>query len=475
MKKLIFSAFAFMLVFAACKKDDNPAPSAVADIISFSINNVNGTITGTDILVVLSDTVQIDSLVPVIVVSEKATVNPLTNVVKDFTAPVKYTVTAEDGTTKKTYTVSVLALSDGIGSVKKIWSKNSNDPNWQMHNHAEPSLALWGENLVMVQLNSYGSTEYKLRVFNKNTGDALVGTSIKLTDASGNAVAGGPALTTDADHTTLISCNLAAVGADFSIWKWTSLSTTPAKMLTCNNEWDNRFAAAPGDWASAWVGRQLTVKGNLETDAYIYATPSFSNTVLRWKVTNGAVTSQTPEKLLISGMNNSNWEVNAGVAAFDNTAGSKLLVSGTLCGTMLVNSSRSVEWSLDRAFGENACEFLKFNGKDYFSTLQLDAYAGATDDNVPGAWADIFNLAETAADPANAWPASFKETTVNYSKVMQADGPKVYFDNCKESADLICHEQTVTGLIHTLRVYVLGTNCGVACYELSNLAAGSAK
>lgn len=476
MKKLLFFALAFTLLLNACKKDDEPAASSAADITSFVISDVIGTINGTNITVILPDTARIDSLVPVIKVSDGASINPKTDVLQDFSTPVVYTVTAADGATKKTYTVTALAISDGIGSVKLIWTKGSNDANWELHNHAEPSLALWGENLVMVQLNGYGSTEYKLRVFNRNTGDALAGTNINLLDIDGNAVAGGPALTTDSDHSTLISCNLAEVGQDFSIWKWNSITAVPEKILTWTNDVDNSFAEATG-WANAWVGRQLTVKGDLETTAYIYATPSFSNVVLRWKVVSGALTSQTPEKFLISGMNNSNWEVNAGVAAFDNTENSKLLVSGTLCGTMLVDASHNVEFSIDRAFGENACEFLNFNGKDYFSTIQLDAYAGdgATDDNVNGGWADIFDLAATTADPVNAWPESFKETTVNFHQVLEADGSRLYSSNLNESADIIIGEELVNGPIHTLKIYILGTNCGVACYELSNLASGLVK
>jgi len=53
----------------------------------------------------------ITALVPNITMSEKATVSPASGVAQDFTNPVIYTVTAEDGTTA-TYTVTVAILDE---------------------------------------------------------------------------------------------------------------------------------------------------------------------------------------------------------------------------------------------------------------------------------------------------------------------------------------------------------------------------
>lgn len=479
MKKLFYLFLAMGFLFVACNDDDDdkkkPVPkSSEAEITSFVINGVEGTIEGTNIKVILPDTVKIDSLIPVITLSDSATVSPASGELQDFTSPVTYTVTAEDGETKKTYTATALAVSDGIGSVTQKWSKNSNDAGWELHNHAEPCIAVWNEYLAMVQLNAYGSTEYKIRLFDKNTGDPIE-QAVVVTDADENPVAGGPGLTSDDDKSTLISCNLAGVGADFSIWKWTDATAVPEKMLTWTNDIDKSFAEAKGDWADAWVGRKLSVAGDLEGSAFIYATPSFSNTVLRWEVSQGEVVSDVPTKIVISGMANSNWEVLCGVDAQDATANANLIVSGVLCGTMYTDASGSVEWDIARAYGENTTAFMEFNGNQYFGTMQLDAYSGAdaTDDNVTGAWVDVFNLEATAADPDNYWPESWNEIAVNFSKVLDAEGNLSYQNNVNATADFDFEEEVVEGDVRTMKVYVLGTNCGVACFELSNLAAGS--
>lgn len=85
-------------------------PSSEKDILTFTladqtgpavIDNANHTIA---IEVALS--VNRNSLVPTITTSEYSTINPLSNVAKDFTNPVNYTVTAENATTQ-VWTVTV--------------------------------------------------------------------------------------------------------------------------------------------------------------------------------------------------------------------------------------------------------------------------------------------------------------------------------------------------------------------------------
>ena len=50
---------------------------------------------------------EIKTLIPTITISEKATISPATGVATDFTNPVKYVVTSEDGIYTKEYTVSI--------------------------------------------------------------------------------------------------------------------------------------------------------------------------------------------------------------------------------------------------------------------------------------------------------------------------------------------------------------------------------
>ena len=74
------------------------------DITSFSINGRVGVITDQTILVQMHLTTNVTSLTPNVVVSSLATYTP--SGAQDFTNPVNYIVTAQDGT-QKTYTVTV--------------------------------------------------------------------------------------------------------------------------------------------------------------------------------------------------------------------------------------------------------------------------------------------------------------------------------------------------------------------------------
>ena len=69
-------------------------------------NNVYGTISGTDVIVEVPFGTTSNNLIPSIEVSTDASVNPDTGISKDFSNPVSYIVTAEDGSTK-TFTVNV--------------------------------------------------------------------------------------------------------------------------------------------------------------------------------------------------------------------------------------------------------------------------------------------------------------------------------------------------------------------------------
>ena len=96
-------------------------PNTETDITGFSLAEQTGpsTINRTDHTIdieVVSGT-DLTSLVPAIAVSPGATVDPADGVSRDFTDPVEYLVTAEDGITTQTWTVTVsVARAVGIGT-----------------------------------------------------------------------------------------------------------------------------------------------------------------------------------------------------------------------------------------------------------------------------------------------------------------------------------------------------------------------
>jgi hypothetical protein len=93
--------------------------SAENDLLSFVFEAldpiVSATISGTDVTAVVPLNTDVSELVPTIEVSDLATVNPASGIAQDFSSPVVYTVTAENGD-EKSYTVEV-EVSTGIAAL----------------------------------------------------------------------------------------------------------------------------------------------------------------------------------------------------------------------------------------------------------------------------------------------------------------------------------------------------------------------
>lgn len=119
MKRIsIVFALITMLFALSCSKSSsvaeqptqNPVPekSSAKSITVFSIMNMQATIVDStnSITLILPPGTTLNKLAPFVTVSEKATVSPASLAEVDFTNPVVYTVTAEDGTQRK-YTVRV--------------------------------------------------------------------------------------------------------------------------------------------------------------------------------------------------------------------------------------------------------------------------------------------------------------------------------------------------------------------------------
>ena len=91
--------------------------SSARDITSFVFNGFDpvavGEIDGTDIAVHVPPEADLTNLKPEIEISEGATVSPASGAAQDFTEPVEYTVTAENGLTK-VYTVTVTPDGEGV-------------------------------------------------------------------------------------------------------------------------------------------------------------------------------------------------------------------------------------------------------------------------------------------------------------------------------------------------------------------------
>lgn len=119
--RIFFLLTAIVLVLASCTKPGE-TPDLSKEIISFSLKNADGspftgplqaTINDTVITVTVPNNTNRIGLIPEISIKGK-TISPASGVAQDFSVPVKYTVTAEDGSSR-TYTVIVVyANPNGI-------------------------------------------------------------------------------------------------------------------------------------------------------------------------------------------------------------------------------------------------------------------------------------------------------------------------------------------------------------------------
>ena len=117
MKKVSVSIIILTILMAlsSCQKK-----SSEKEILSFKFvsPNVEASIEDKNIVAMVPSGTDVTNLVPVISVSDKATVNPASGMPQDFTQPVSYTVTAEDGS-QAVYSAMVIKVKS---SEKRILS-----------------------------------------------------------------------------------------------------------------------------------------------------------------------------------------------------------------------------------------------------------------------------------------------------------------------------------------------------------------
>ena len=125
----------FMVSLFSCSKDEDNLKSSDKKLISFSFlatnnpiinNNVTASIDATtkNVTVNLPSDIPVNKLIPEISISSKASINPQGE--QNFTNPVPYTITAEDGSTS-IYTVTVNSKSSAK-QIKSFLLLSSNNP-----------------------------------------------------------------------------------------------------------------------------------------------------------------------------------------------------------------------------------------------------------------------------------------------------------------------------------------------------------
>ncbi len=107
----------------------NAPASPAKDILTLTQGANSSVITGTNVYLYVPAGTVVTALNPTVTVSPFATVSPLSGATNDFTTPINYTVTAENGTTK-TYVVSVVQANLWTNSAGGVWTTAANwNPN----------------------------------------------------------------------------------------------------------------------------------------------------------------------------------------------------------------------------------------------------------------------------------------------------------------------------------------------------------
>ncbi len=409
--------------------------SSKAQILEFSLPEaqMGGFIIESQKLIgLVSGGMDLSDLTPVIKVSPHATISPDPSVPQNFNEPVVYTVTAHDGTQVQ-YTVKTITpnkVSHGIrkGSARLLWQKSGGDLNFT--EHMETAIATSGNYLILNTRN------VDMRYYDRFSGQ-YVG-SIPRGDLATYAFQNFN-LANDQEG-NLLSCNLSLAGADFVIYRWNkdALNSAPTPFV----KWTNNTGGQ--------VGRKLSIKGDLNGDAVVFATATFSGKILRWEVKGGVLVSQTPEILTYKGKT---WNYLGDVIAEGPTVNDNLFVSGYPGDLAYANVKTGEPIATFDLAGagyvvNQSIDHVEFNGAKYLAAV-----------DVIYSWSGKGYLYDVTAPASLSTPAS----DANYGNFRVFATPVIGASNNGNSTGDIILRVSEDG--YKMVLYTLVTNGGISAYE----------
>lgn len=297
-----------------------------AEITSFVLDAltppVDGIITDTDIELTVPFDVDVTTLVPTIVISTSASIAPATGVAQDFTSPVVYTVTAQNGTTKE-FTVTIVKEAEPVVAIVPIWQQNlvaGGLPSWYTANN-DRDLSVSSEYLYVHNNND------KIRVLSLTDGsDISAGVTGDLANPNSEYINGTQnfasgnlfLLGTSTDSQGKIVASNLRVGSDalnpWNVYKWDSKDSAQELLF-----------AYPTP-AGVRLGDNITVVGDITADATLYAPASGTNRILKFDISDGTA-SNVPAEITLAGLTSLG---NApDVDPVSDTSSANLIVSGT--------------------------------------------------------------------------------------------------------------------------------------------------
>lgn len=269
--------------------------SDACEMITFSLVDpaVTGVINNTNNTISLISADDLSNCLANFQISAHATISPDPSTTPlNYNEPVELTVTAHNGTTSRTYTVtkSIPAkVQQGINkeSLKELFKVDATAIlNIPIDDTNAPTLGAIGNSLVVCVGNGTTAPFYLNRVTGTREGELNLGqaTAQSITSDEG-------------DH--LLICNYAEGGQTFNIWTTSSVTEAPTLFTSFTNS------------SSFPMGHEMKVIGNIATEATIIVTNegisgvTNSLSFTRIRVTGGV--AQAPEVVDISSTGLGGW------------------------------------------------------------------------------------------------------------------------------------------------------------------------
>jgi len=478
-KKIIFK-FALLLFVAtstfSCTDPIEEPKKTDSDITSFALDlksldaladqtiksGVSVEIVGEDILINLPFGLKADTIATllnanaaVVVVSEGATVSPASGTPVKFNVntPIYYTVTAEDGVSKTAYRIRFFEVAQkGYGYQEEYWRKKGSQFTDKFTSNNEKTFAVTPTHIIQQIAGLYGGNLklVKLSILDGNeTGYAKLvvapGDTIKQVRAMGSDRKGG-----------FVACNLAAPGQDFKVWAWESHDASPRELIKWNVDGITLVGTLPADWAKNFVGRRISLVGDLKTEAYLYAFACYSLDILRWKITNGTAAAQPEIIKYLPGGSMSRFENWASIVPTGATATSDFIVNATNAGSEVgyVNGAtkQTIMSATAVATPKGIATYIFFNGIKYYIPLNTEAYA--TPHSVNARLYDYTNIT-TSAQMGETWWLNPQPAKIEADGTLANGDASGYID--------AIHDADGEGF----KVIALGTGCGLVVTKFS--------
>lgn len=419
-----------------------------AVITSFALPSVNLTgflLESQKIVGIVSGGAGLTGQVPVLTITPHATISPAATVAQDFSKPVTYTVTAENGNTVQ-YVVKPITpqkVTSGIrpGSQRLLWTKSLVELGINGIDHFTTSIAVT-DNYLAVNTRAAAN-----KYLDRYTG-ALLGTMVP-TPVLSTQFPNFFATSDEAGH-ILVSNLVNGLPNTLYVYKYNDVTDlAPVKFI----EWPSTAYLA---------GRKVSIKGDLNKNALIFmGSANSNNTILRWQVVNGILLSQTPTPITYGGTKI--WTLMADAIATGTNLTDHLFVAGQASDLAYVNGATgqpmsTVDLAASGIVTTHSLDYTEFNNARYLAAVNVSS-------NIAGN-AFLYNVTDPLLLSTAPSSASYNSICVFKSPVLAnvANGNFTGDVALKVSKDG-----------YKMILYVLITNGSIAAYEFDCIDLSSIK